>query len=89
MDGWMSSIEIPVQLAAGHVACEHNRVDLIDNASSHGGVAIVIDNPASNAQLLLAVAAEHQVPVAYVTGLQMRRAADLYTGSAKTDPRDA
>ena len=27
--------------------------------------------------------------MAYVTGLQMRRAADLYAGSAKTDPRDA
>jgi transposase len=62
---------------------------LIDDASSHGGVAIVIDMTASDAQLLLAVAAEHQVPVAYVTGLQMRRAADLYAGSAKTDPRDA
>jgi|TARA_R110002110_G_scaffold216489_1_gene430512 hypothetical protein len=37
---------------------------LIDDASSHGGVAIVIDMTASNAQLLLAVAAEHQVPVA-------------------------
>ena len=30
-----------------------------------------------------------QFMVAYVTGLQMRRAADLYAGSAKTDPRDA
>lgn len=29
------------------------------------------------------------VPVAYVTGLQMRRAAELYAGAAKTDPRDA
>ena len=27
--------------------------------------------------------------MAYVTGLAMRRAADLYTGAAKTDPKDA
>ena len=29
------------------------------------------------------------VAVAYVTGLAMRRAAELYAGAAKTDPRDA
>ena len=29
------------------------------------------------------------MPVAYVTGLAMRRAADLYAGAAKTDPKDA
>ena len=34
-------------------------------------------------------AAHRQVPVAYVTGLAMRRAADLYAGAAKTDPKDA
>ena len=34
-------------------------------------------------------AAQRQVPVAYVTGLAMRRAADLYAGAAKTDPKDA
>jgi transposase len=62
---------------------------LIDDAASHGTVALVVDQPASGAQLLLAVARDRGVPVAYVTGLQMRRAADLYTGSAKTDPRDA
>ena len=27
--------------------------------------------------------------MAYVTGLAMRRAADLYAGAAKTDPKDA
>ena len=61
----------------------------IDQASGHGAVALVIDMTASVAQLLLTVAAERGVPVAYVTGLQMRRAADLYAGTAKTDPRDA
>ena len=29
------------------------------------------------------------MPVAYVSGLAMRRAADLYAGAAKTDPKDA
>jgi len=62
---------------------------LLDDAGSHGNVALVIDMTASAAQLLLTIAAERAVPVAYVTGLQMRRAADLYAGSAKTDPRDA
>ena len=50
---------------------------------------LVIDVTASSAHLLLATAAARRVPVARVTGLQMRRAADLYAGSAKTDPRDA
>lgn len=49
----------------------------------------VVDQPASGAQLLLSLATTHSVPVAYVTGLQMRRAADLYAGAAKTDPLDA
>lgn len=62
---------------------------LIEDAAAYGRVALVIDQPASGAQLLLAVARQAGVPVAYVTGLQMRRAADLYAGSAKTDPRDA
>lgn len=62
---------------------------LIDDAGRHGSVALVIDMPSSAAQLLLAVARRRDVPVAYVTGLQMRRAAELYAGAAKTDPRDA
>jgi transposase len=62
---------------------------LIEDAAGHGMVALVVDQPASGAQLLLAAARAAGVPVAYVTGLQMRRAADLYAGAAKTDPRDA
>ena len=49
----------------------------------------MIDQPGSIAQLAIAVAAQHQVPVAYVPGLVMRRAADLYPGEAKTDRSDA
>lgn len=64
-------------------------VKIIQDAQARGRVVLVIDLPSSPAQLLLAVARLHDVPVAYVTGLQMRRAAELYSGSAKTDPRDA
>jgi transposase len=62
---------------------------LIIDAARKGRIALVIDMPSSAAQLLLMVARDYEVPVAYVTGLQMRRAADLYAGAAKTDPRDA
>jgi transposase len=62
---------------------------VVADASEHGRVVFVIDLPSSCAQLLLEVARQHAVPVAYVTGLQMRRAAELYAGSAKTDPKDA
>jgi transposase len=62
---------------------------LIGDAGGHGQPVLVVDQPASIAQLLLTVACDMGVPVAYVTGLQMRRAADLYAGHAKTDPKDA
>ena len=62
---------------------------LIDDAAAHGAVALVIDTTSSAASLLLEAAARREVPVAYVTGLAMRRAADLYAGAAKTDPKDA
>ena len=62
---------------------------LIDDAAVHGTVALVIDTTSSAASLLMETAARREVPVAYVTGLAMRRAADLYAGAAKTDPKDA
>lgn len=62
---------------------------LLDRAAGHGTAGLVIDQPGSIAQLALAVARTRQVPVAYVPGLVMRRAADLYPGEAKTDRRDA
>ena len=79
-----------VELFARSVLNDQTSIEqLIDDAGAHGNVALVIDMTASAAQLLLTIAAERAVSVAYVTGLQMRRAADLYAGSAKTDPRDA
>jgi transposase len=62
---------------------------LLLRAGQHGVPGLVIDQPGSIAQLVLAVAARQEVPVAYVPGLVMRRAADLYPGEAKTDRRDA
>jgi transposase len=62
---------------------------LLDRAAGHGTPGLVIDQPGSIAQLALAVAARRGTPVAYVPGLVMRRAADLYPGEAKTDRRDA
>ena len=62
---------------------------MLDDAAIGGRVAVVIDMTSAGAQLMLGVMAHRQVPVAYVSGLVMRRAADLYAGSAKTDPRDA
>ena len=62
---------------------------LLDRAERHRTPGLVIEQPGSIAQLALAVAAAGGTPVAYVPGLVMRRAADLYPGEAKTDRRDA
>ena len=62
---------------------------LLERAAAHGTAGLVIDQPGSIAQLAIAVARRRGVPVAYVPGLVMRRAADLYPGEAKTDRRDA
>jgi len=62
---------------------------LLDRAAGHGTPGLVIDQPGSIAQLVLAVAARRGTPVAYVPGLVMRRAADLYPGEAKADRRGA
>lgn len=68
---------------------EADLVKVLDTAGEHGVVGLVIDQPGSIAQLALALARQREVPVAYIPGLVMRRAADLYPGDAKTDRRDA
>jgi transposase len=55
----------------------------------HGTVLVVVDQPASIGALPLAVARDAGALVAYLPSLAMRRIADLYPGSAKTDARDA
>lgn len=62
---------------------------LFDKASSLGVCALAIDQPGSIAQLGLGIAHRYDIPVAYIPGLVMRRAADLYPGESKTDRRDA
>ena len=77
-------------LFAGGVANDEAAIAaLLDRAASLGSPALVVDQAGSLAQLVITVAARRGVPVAYVPGLVMRRAADLYPGEAKTDRRDA
>jgi transposase len=72
------------------VANDEADIDALLARAGEAGVAgLVIDQPGSIAQLAIAVADRRGVPVAYVPGLVMRRAADLYPGEAKTDRRDA
>jgi hypothetical protein len=77
------------ELLARPVRNDEAIVQLTDDGGWRGQIAVVVDMTASGAQLLLSTAARRSVPVAYVTGLQMRRAAQLYAGSTETDPRDA
>ena len=77
-------------LFAGGVANDEPAIAaLLDRAASFGSPALVVDQAGSLAKLVITVAARRGVPVAYVPGLVMRRAADLYPGEAKTDRRDA
>jgi transposase len=62
-------------------------VRLLEDAGP--AAALVIDQPGSIGALAVAVARRHGVPVAYVPGLVMRRASELYPGEAKTDRRDS
>ena len=78
------------EVLARPVANDEAAIDrLIDDAAAHGAVALVIDATSSAASLLMETATRRRLAVAYVSGLAMRRAADLYAGAAKTDPKDA
>jgi transposase len=63
--------------------------ELFERAAEHGQAALVIDQPGSIGALAIELARRHRVPVAYVPGLVMRRASELYPGEAKTDRRDS
>ncbi|KUO16420.1 hypothetical protein AQJ91_36085 [Streptomyces dysideae] len=54
-----------------------------------GTVLVIVDQVANIGALPLTVARAAGCRVAYLPGLSMRRAADLYPGEAKTDARDA
>jgi transposase len=78
------------QLAAGAVGNDESAIRAVIRAGKElGRPGVVIDQPGSIAALVLAVAREEGVPVAYIPGLVMRRAAQLYPGAAKTDPRES
>src|SRR5215216_4570989 len=62
---------------------------LLDRALESGPCALVIDQPGSIGSLAVCLARRRGVPVAYVPGLVMRRASELYPGEAKTDRRDS
>lgn len=68
---------------------EAKLVTLYQQLSAKGRVLVVVDQPATIGALAVAVAQNQGTPVAYLPGLTMRRIADMYPGSAKTDERDA
>lgn len=62
---------------------------VFDELTAHGSVLLIVDQPNTIGALPIAVARACHCAVAYLPGLSMRKAADLYPGQAKTDPRDA
>src|SRR5699024_11545147 len=63
--------------------------ELFTNLLKHGEVLMVVDQPNTIGALPIAVARDAGCTVAYLPGLAMRKAADLYPGRSKTDARDA
>ncbi len=63
--------------------------EVFHNLASYGRVLVIVDQPNTIGALPIAVARDVGVDVAYLPGLAMRKAADLYPGNAKTDARDA
>ncbi len=68
---------------------EAKLVSVYQNLSAKGPLLVVVDQPATIGALAVAVAQNHGIPVAYLPGLSMRRIADMYPGTAKTDEKDA
>ena len=57
--------------------------------AEHGPVLVLVDQPKTIGALVITVAQDLGIEVAYLPGLTMRRVADLHQGQAKTDARDA
>lgn len=68
---------------------ERTITELLTELSAAGSVLVVVDQPRNIGALPVAVARAAGIEVAYLSGLRMRRIADLYPGNAKTDARDA
>lgn len=63
--------------------------ELFTSLQERGEVLMVVDQPNTIGALPIAVARDTGCAVAYLPGLAMRKAADLYPGRSKTDARDA
>ena len=57
--------------------------------NENGRVLVIVDQPNTIGALPVAVARDCGADIAYLPGLAMCKAADLYPGQAKTDARDA
>lgn len=68
---------------------EASLTEVFNKLTQHGDVLLIVDQPNTIGALPVAVARANGCGVAYLPGLAMRKAADLYPGQAKTDPRDA
>jgi len=68
---------------------EAKLVEVYQNLTAQGTVLVVVDQPATIGALAVAVAQHLDIPVSYLPGLSMRRIADMYPGTAKTDEKDA
>lgn len=62
---------------------------VFDRIAGYGPILMVVDQPNTIGALPVTVARACGHDVGYLPGLSMRRVADLYPGSAKTDARDA
>ncbi|MGP5014779.1 IS110 family transposase [Glutamicibacter ardleyensis] len=63
--------------------------ELFAGLGQHGRVLMIVDQPNTVGALPIAVARDCGCDVAYLPGLAMRKAADLYPGRSKIDARDA
>ena len=63
--------------------------ELFTGLQERGGVLMVVHQPNTLGALPIAVARDEGCTVAYLPGLAMRKAADLYSGRSKSDARDA
>ena len=62
---------------------------MLQKLKQHGTVLMVVDQPATIGALPIAVSQAEHVLVGYLPGLTLRRIANLHTGEAKTDAREA
>lgn len=63
--------------------------EILAKLSEHGGILLVVDQPATIGALPVVAARTAGAAVGYLPGLAMRRIADLQPGQAKTDAREA